>query len=40
MPPPGGEQQMGSEGRWYYDGTLAGEPVRLAAINAISASRR
>jgi two-component system sensor histidine kinase TctE len=30
MPPLEDWQQMGSEGRWYYDGTLAGEPVRLA----------
>ncbi len=31
MPPPESWRQLGNEGRWYYDGNLGKEPIRLAA---------
>jgi len=31
MPPKESWRQLGNDGRWYYDGALEGEPIRLAA---------
>ena len=31
MPPSESWRQLGNEGRWYYDGNLGKEPIRLAA---------
>lgn len=32
MPPPGPPRTLNSEGRFYFDGALAGKPVRIAAL--------
>ncbi len=32
LPRPSGSHDDSREGRWYYDGEIAGEPIRLAAL--------